>query len=133
MTAGVVALLFGVLAVWLSSREKGKAFSIIPAIIASVALFIAFPNSLHPDFIVEIGQTGNFIFALIGLLVIALSFAWEKFPSVLLLLGVLIVMWAGCRLLPTLPPAFDHLAPKLSQAGGEIWDAVVTFFKEASA
>lgn len=126
----VIAALAGVLAAHLATKGK-KGLAVFLSIISAVALFIAFPDILRPDFL-SLGQTGTIIAGLIGVILALAAVASKKVPTALMLVGVLVVMWAACRLVPTIPPAFAHLAPKLGKAGDIIWDGIVTFFKEAS-
>ncbi|HKX24401.1 MAG TPA: hypothetical protein VJM46_04130, partial [Candidatus Saccharimonadales bacterium] len=119
----VIAALAGVLAALLATKGK-KGLAIVLSIISAVSLFIAFPDILQPDF-VNLGQYGNIIAGLIGVILALSAVAAKKMPTAFLLVGILIAMWALCRLVPTVPPAFAHLAPELGKGGEIIWDASV--------
>jgi hypothetical protein len=125
----VIAALTAVLAALLATKGK-KGLAVVLSIISAISLFIAFPDILQPDFL-SLDETGTIIAGLIGVIIALFAVATKKVPTALLLLGIVIAMWASCRLVPTLPPAFAHLGPELGRGGEIIWDAVVTFFKEA--
>ena len=127
--AVVLGILMGVLAAFFATKGK-KGLAIILSILSAISLFIAFPDILQPDFL-TLGQTGTIIAALIGVILALAAVAAGKVPTALLYVGILIAMWGACRLVPTLPPAFEHLAPELGKAGEIAWDAIVAFFKEA--
>lgn len=123
-----LAAVTGLLAALLATKGK-KGIAIFLSIISAVSLFIAFPDILQPDFI-NLGQTGNIIAGLIGVIVALSAVAAKKMPTAFLYIGILVAMWALCRLVPTVPPAFAELAPELGKAGEIAWDASVKFVKD---
>lgn len=125
----VLGILLGVLAAFFATKGK-KGLAIVLSMISAISLFIAFPDILQPDFL-NLGETGTIIAGLIGVILALSAVASKKLPTALLYVGILVAMWAACRLVPTIPPAFAHLAPELGKAGEIAWDAIVAFFKEA--
>ncbi len=127
--AFVLAVVFGLVAVICSIKDK-KVLGIVASFIAAISLIIAAPQMLHPTFM-SLNKTGTYVVGLIGIILVLLGFVWKK-GAVLVVLGTIVIVWCSCRLIPTLPPAFDHLAPTLGKAGKIFWNGLVTFFKEAS-
>ncbi len=125
----VLGILLGVLAMFFATKGK-KGLAIVLSMVSAISLFISFPDILQPDFL-ALGQTGTIIAALVGVILALAAVAAGKVPTALLYVGIFIAMWGACRLVPSIPPAFAHLAPELGRAGEIIWDAIVTFFKEA--
>jgi hypothetical protein len=125
----VVALLFGAGAVVLGVKKKAG-WAILPSIIAAIAMFIAYPDMLQPNWL-SLPELGTMIVGLLGIIVMLAAFAFKKVPKVLVVFGIVMIMWAAFRLIPSLPPAFANLAPKLGDTGLNLWDTVTSFFKEA--
>lgn len=126
----VVAGLAGLLAILLGTKKKAG-LAILPSFISAIALFVGYPDMLQPSWL-NLEKNGTIIVGLIGALVTALTFAIKKAPKVLVLVGIVIVTWAACRLIPALPPAFAQLGTDLGSTGGNLWDSVKKFFTKAT-
>jgi hypothetical protein len=126
----IVAVIFGLVAVALGLKKKGG-WAIIPSIVSAIAFFVAYPDALQPDWL-SLPESGTWIAGLIGIIVVLLAFAVEKFSHVLVYVGIVVILWAACRMVPTLPPAFAALGNDLTATGGDLWGSVKKFFTRAT-
>jgi hypothetical protein len=125
-----VAIIFLLAALLLAAKNK-IGFAALASFVGAIALFIAYPESLFPDFL-NMGTTETIIALLLGLVVLLGTLALKWMPNVLAVIAMVAIMWAICRLVPALPPAFEDAAPALGGAVSDIWDALVDLVRSAT-
>lgn len=113
-----------------TQKPRSLPLAMVAAFIGSISLVIAFPKMLGWDRGVAGTMIVQALVLAVGVILILLAVATEKVPTGIVLLGMFVVVWAVCRMLPTAPNAFEHLGPNLTKAWDAIVFAVKTFFTD---